>query len=259
MSDTSTNGGTQAPQDEQLPPLFYERPAPLSPDVHKGMKIRPEADFTFAQKTNAIPVTVPEFVIAARHFPIIFVGDELVPTVAVGLRPEDNLFVNVKGEWDQGVYIPAYIRRHPFILLGAPGDERLRLGIEETARSTKATGRKLFEGDTETETVKQALAMCEQFHGAFLFTADFSKALADTKLTESRNLEISGPNGEVQNIGTFVAVNEEKFKELPDETFLEWRKKGWLHAIYFHLQSLNNWEFLLARASNRMAVASQIA
>lgn len=242
-----------------MPPLFYERPAPLSPTTHKSFKIRAEADFAFAAKTNAIPVTVPEFVIAARHFPIIFVGDELVPTVAVGLRPEDNLFVNVKGEWVTGVYVPAYVRRFPFILLGNQGDERLQLGIEETGKSTKANARALFEDDKETDTVKQALSMCEQFHGAFMFTADFSKALLDAKLTDKRSLDVQLPNGEMQNVGSFVAVNEEKFKDLPDETFLEWRKKGWLHAVYFHLQSLNNWEFLLMRASNRMAVAASIA
>ncbi len=260
MSTDAKKNGTAAPADEepQLPPLFYNRPAPVASGPHQNLKIRSEVDYTFAQKSNAVPVTLPEFVVAARHYPIIFIGDELVPTVALGLRADDNLFVNVKGEWEAGQYIPAYARRYPFILLGGPADERLQLGIDETASSSKPDARPLFEGEKETEVVRNAIQLCEQFHGAYLFTADFSKALADAKITESRSLDVKVSDTENLNIGSFVAINEDKFKELPDKTFLQWREKGWLHAVYFHLQSLNNWEFLLARASSRMAAAANL-
>ncbi len=261
-TDAKTNGNaapaTSAADEPQVPPLFYNRPAPVSAAAHQNLKIRGEMDFTFAQKSNAVPVTLPEFVVAARQYPIIFIGEELVPTVALGLRADDNLFVNVKGEWESGQYVPAYARRYPFILLGGPGDERLQLGIDETASSSKSDARALFEGDKETEVVRNAIQLCEQFHGAYLFTADFSKALADSKITESRSLDVKVSETENLNIGSFIAINEDKFKELPDKTILHWREKGWLHAVYFHLQSLNNWEFLLARASTRMAVAASV-
>jgi hypothetical protein len=258
---TKTNGASDKPaQDErQVPPLFYSRPMPVSQQLHKAHKIRAELDFAFSAKTNAVPLTVPEFSLAARHYPIIFIGDELVPSVALGMRQDDNLFVDVKGGWEQGQYIPAYIRRFPFILLGAPGDERLQLGIDDDARSNKPDARSLFDGEKETETVTQALSLCEQFHGAFMMTAEFSKALAEAEITESRALEMQMPDGTTQPVVSFVGINEEKFRELPDATFLDWRKKGWLHAVYFHLQSLNNWEFLMARAASRMAIASAIA
>ena len=261
-TEAKTNGNAAAaapaPEEQQLPPLFYNRPAPVAASLHQNLKIRGELDYAFAGKTNAVPVTLPEFVVAARHYPIIFIGDELVPTVALGLRADDNLFVNVKGEWEAGQYIPAYARRYPFILLGGAQDERLQLGIDETAGSGKPDARALFEGEKETDVVTNGIQLCEQFHGAYLYTAEFSRALAHSKITESRSLDVKVSETETMNIGSFLAINEDKFKALPDKTFLQWREKGWLHAVYFHLQSLNNWEVLLARASNRMAVAAAV-
>lgn len=236
------------------PPLFYDIPAPVSPGTHGDFKIRPEADFSFA-KCNAIPITVPEFVLAARHYPIVFLGEELVPTVALGFDPEENFFVDEDGTWDRGCYIPAYVRRYPFILLGRDDDERLQLGIDNKAKSDKPDARALFENGKETETVNESLGLCQQFHGAYLMTSDLSKMLLASDLMENRNLELDTPDGKV-NLGSFSAVNEQKLRETPDETFLEWRKEGWLPALYFHLASLNNWEGLIYRASQRHGTSS---
>ena len=240
------------------PPLFYSRPLPLSAQYHEKVKIRPENDFSFAAESNAIPLSVPEFMLAARSYPIIFIGDDLVPSIAVGLRSKDNLFVDVKGQWEMGHYIPAYARRFPFIALGADNEDQFRLGIEDDARSTKEGSRTLFENGKESDAVKEAINLCEQFHGAFRFSIDFTTELRGAEIAEPRNLEVDLPGGEKINVGTFIAVNEEKFKAMPDDKVLQWHKKGWLHAIYFHLQSLNNWEGLMMRTSNRMAAAASI-
>jgi hypothetical protein len=258
VSDSAKSNGSTPPSndDAQRPPMFYDKPAALSAGAHGKVNIRPEFDFTHAMKTNAVPVTAPEFVMAARNYPIIFVGEGLIPTAALGFQTEENLFVSEGGEWDRFTYVPAYVRRYPFILLGEQGAERLQLGIDETAVSKKADARALFNGEKETETVTAALSMCEQFHQAYMFTREFSKAMAESKLVEERTLDVQLANGEKMNVGTFMAVNEEKFKELPDATVLDWKKKGFLHAVYFHLQSLNNWDTLLAKANDRANAAN---
>jgi len=258
-SPPKTNGAQAATGTEPLPPpLFYKRPLPLSAQYHASVKIRPVMDFTFAAETNAVPVAVPEFVMAARHYPIIFIGDDLVPSVALGLRPNDNLFVDVKGAWEVGQYIPAYVRRYPFILLGEQGDERLQLGIDDEARSNKEDALPLFQDGKETDVVREAIGLCEQFHAAYRFSLDCMKAIKAADIIESRSLEVTLPDGEKLNVGNFLAVNEEKFKAVPDATILDWRAKGWLHAVYFHLQSLNNWDSLLARNAFRMSGAAAV-
>jgi len=255
LSDTSTPAAGAAPgtatDNQQRPPMFYWRPVPLAATTHGWMKVRPEHHFGFASRTNAVPVTVPEFVLAARHYPIIFVGAEMVPTVALGFRPDENLLVNEAGAWERGMYVPAYVRRYPFILLGRQEDTRLQLGIDDAAGTGMQGARALFEGEKETQVVRDALSLCEQFHGAYLFTQEFTKAVKAAGLVEERSLDLPTANGEKMNIGSFQAVNEQKFKDIDDTLATEWRKKGFLHAIYFHLQSLNNWETLLERANRR--------
>jgi hypothetical protein len=252
VSDQAAQNNTEM----QRPPMFYERPMPVSLSAHASFKIRAEMDFEFAAKSNTAPLTAPEFVLVARHYPIIFVGDQAIPTAVMGLKIDENLFVSSKGEWDAYSYVPAYIRRFPFILLGNQGDERLQLGVEETAQTNKPGARALFEGGKETELLRQQLDMCEQFHNAYLYTREFSQAIIDTKLLEERELNVPISANETAKLGTFNAVNEDKFKELPDATILEWRKKGFLHAVFFHLQSLNNWEILLAKANERAGLAA---
>lgn len=256
MSDTNkpATPATGA-ADAQPPPLFYWRPVPLTAATHGWMKIRPENHFGFAGRTNAVPITAPEFVLAARHYPIIFVGPNLVPTIALGFRSDENLLVNDAGQWERGQYVPAYVRRYPFILLGRPSDEQLQLGIDDAAGTGMQGARPLFEGEKETQVVRDALGMCQQFHNAFGFTQELSQALKQSGLVEERALEFRGADGKPVNMGAFHAVNEQKFRDLDDETATQWRKKGFLHAVYFHLQSLNNWEIMLDRSNRRQEQA----
>lgn len=248
MTEDSTPKNEQ--QDENNAPLFYTLPEPLVRTGHKDLKIRPEWHFGHTAGSNTIPITAPEFSMAARHYPIIFIGETLVPVVAVGLTAGKNAFVGEDGGWEDGYYIPAYARRYPFILLGKETDERLQIGVDSKAKSDHEEARALFNAEgEETEAVKDALSLSEQFHQAYLFTVELAKAISEADIIEDRAIEVEVGADELANMGTFKAVSEEKLRALPDETFLEWRKKGFLPAIYFHLQSLTTWQNLITRAA----------
>ena len=266
MTDKTSANGKNAPATpaaaapaqaaEVPPPMFYTRPEPVRAENHAGLSIRPEFDFSFAAHVNTVPVTVPEFMMVARHYPIMFLGPELVPTAALGFNPQLNLFVNGAGEWAMGQYVPAYVRRYPFILLGAEGNEFLHLGIDGVAASTKKDARPLFENGEQNETTKKAVELCEQFHQAYLFTREFSKALLEAGVIEERALEVETSPGQKTQLGSFQRVSEDKFRQLPDATALDWFRKGYLYAVYFHLQSMNNWELLMARNALAMQAAA---
>jgi hypothetical protein len=248
---TDTNA-MQAPP----PPLFYSRIEVLAKPTHKDFKVRPDNEYTFARKANAIPLTVPEFALAARHYPIIMLGEECVPTAAIGFLPENNLFVNAQGQWDAGVYIPAYVRRHPFILLGNETDEKLTLGIDIEASSNSPGARPLFdEAGKETDAVNQALNFCDEFHKAFIYTRQYSAAMKAAGIIEDSAIEAELTPGKKSSVGNFKRINEEKFQALPDATILEWRKNGFLHSAYFQIQSMNNWDFLLNKTTQLNAAA----
>ena len=254
--DTTEETSSEAVQEQQAPPLFYSEPAPVTAGTHGDFKIQPELDFSFTRETNAVPITTPEFVLAARHYPIVFVGDHMVPTVALGFRHDQNLFVSEDGAWERRCYTPAYVRRYPFILLGKEGDERLQLGVDNACQSDHADARALFDGETETKVVTDALELCQQFHSAYGATAEFSDMLAASGLMEERSLELELPGDEKMSIGAFSSISEEKFREVPDAQILEWRSKGWLSAMYFHIASLNNWEMLIDRLPEVQVPAS---
>jgi len=64
--------------------LFYNKPEPLSPELHKTMGVkRLDGPFGFARTGHAVPLTVTEFSIACLTFPIIFVGED---TLSLRLR-----------------------------------------------------------------------------------------------------------------------------------------------------------------------------
>src|SRR6185295_1167002 len=99
LVNTKTANGQSAPAtpaQEAPPPMFYTRPEPVRAESHVGVSIRPELDFSFAAHVNTVPVTLPEFMMVARHYPIMFLGPDLVPTAALGFNPQHNLFVNEK-------------------------------------------------------------------------------------------------------------------------------------------------------------------
>lgn len=255
MSDTSAPQTGSASNGAAVPPpLFYKQPEPVLPGAHRDFKIRPENDFAFAANANSVPLTIPEFSFVARHYPIVFLGPELVPTGVLGLSAEKNLFVNAKGEWDNDIYIPAFVRRYPFILMTNPGtDERMHLGVDAAGRSSKPNARALFEEEKETEMLKATVGFVEQFHGAYQLTRQFSKALVEAKITEETGIDMQTPAGSKIQLGPFYAVSEEKFRNLPDATVLEWHKLGFLHSIYFHLQSLTTWPTLMQRIDRKIA------
>src|SRR4051794_24220509 len=104
----------QAPANSELP-LFYKNPQPLEPVRHAKAGLSPKSDFSFATITNAVAITLPEFSSAAFNYPIVFsITTPVVPFAVLGIRDNENLFVNAQGVWRENAYVPAYIRRYPF-------------------------------------------------------------------------------------------------------------------------------------------------
>jgi len=117
-------------------PLFYNRIEPLNATQHGKMRIRPVEKSPHIAQTHAIPVTVDEFGLAQRHYPIVFsIGDSPIPIALMGLNEGVNVFLDPDGRpSDPSLYIPAFIRRYPFLLarLNPQGDE-LSLCVDPTA------------------------------------------------------------------------------------------------------------------------------
>ena len=116
----------------QRQPIFYRDVVPLSRERHKDWYVDLAQGFHFTAGTNSVYVAGTEFPMVAREYPIVFAkdaGEKLVPVAMLGLRPNQNLMVADDGTW-RASYVPAYVRRYPFILANASQDAN-------TARSSR--------------------------------------------------------------------------------------------------------------------------
>lgn len=236
-------------------PLFFKRPRPLELERHGKAGLVPVPDTAFATQTNSILINAIEFSEAAKQYPIVFTHAELpLPVVVLGLEQE-NYFVDAKGKWKEDVYIPAYVRKYPFVFMDATERREFLLCIDEAASQFREKGGKdtmpFYEGDKPSELTRNALEFCTSFHNHHQMTRQFCQALVDAQLLMPVRSDAKLSSGREIHLSGFQTIDEQKFNALPEATILEFHKKGWLPLIYFMLMSSSNWKKLVDMAAAR--------
>jgi hypothetical protein len=241
-----------AAQNPQLP-LFYQSIEPLNVAQHGKMKVRPVLKMGQIGKTHAIPVTVDEFGLAQRHFPIVFsIGDNPIPIALMGLNEGVNVFLDENGRANEAdFYIPAYIRRYPFMLARLrPDSDELSLCFDTTADAVGEfdEGEPLFDGDQPSAATKTILQFCEQFESAGQRTAAFIEELKSSDLLMDGEVAIQ-PEGFEQPFiyRGFRMVDEDKLRELRGDELRKMNQSGMLPLIYAHLFSLSQMRDVFGR------------
>lgn len=255
MAKDPTSAAPQTSKDAANMPLFYTNPVPLDAKLHSALALKKNFGLGFTTTVNAVPVNLIEFPQICHVYPIAFSPDGSgTPVAILGLRDAENLFVNAKGEWEEDTYIPAYIRRYPFIFSEMPGNDQLSLCIDLVDTVTEKTGEQRFFTDDgkPTQLSSNALEFCKSYHAAAQHTIEFGKALADAGLLVERHAEIAIGAGKKINFSGFRIIDEEKLAALDDKIFAEWRKKNWLPFIYAHLFSGAQWQRLTRLLNKRM-------
>ena len=242
---------TAAPN--QSLPLFYQALEPLNVTQHGKMKVRPVSRAPQIANTHAVPVTVDEFALVQRHFPIVFsIGDNPIPIALMGLNEGVNVFVDEDGNFrDPAPYVPAYIRRYPFLLARLrPDTDELSLCFDPTSGAVGEfeEGQPLFDGDQPSETTKTVLQFCEQFETAGQRTGAFVEELKKSGLMMEGEVAIQ-PQGSEQPFiyRGFRMVDEEKLRELRGDELRKMNQSGLLPLIYAHLFSLSQMREVFGR------------
>lgn len=238
--------------------LFYERPVPLNRTQHKDLRLKGIPNVKFAAQAHSVPLTGAEFPIAARDVPILFAGqgmDDAGPMALLGLRQNENLLVDENGHWAQGVYVPAFVRRYPFILAekpaGAEGDDFTVFLDEAYEGFGSEEGERLFKEDgSDSEMLSNAVGFLGEFQQHVARTHWFMDQLRKHDLLEPRNIRLEKDGNAINLNGLFV-VNEEKLRQLDEKTAHEFLKEGVMGWIYAHLLSLPNIDRLAQRLDQR--------
>ncbi|WP_288415682.1 SapC family protein [uncultured Novosphingobium sp.] len=231
-----------APDNVSLP-LFYNDLVLLSSQEHSNWKSRATDKATWLANVNTVPLTVEEFPLAQRNFPIVFTaGENPFPIALMGLNEGVNVFVEDDGNVPQPVYIPAYVRRYPFLLARVqPDSEEMSLCVDPTSDLVGELdeGQPLFDGNEPSESCRATLQFCEQFEIAGQKTASFMAELEKHSLLMDGELNIDVGNGQPFNYRGFRMVDENKLRELRGDILRNWNQSGLLALIYAHLFSLD--------------------
>ncbi len=225
-------------------PIFYQDLIPLNSNEHGDWSTKPLPDAGFVKDHHAIPLTTDEFVQASRHYPVIFsAGDRPVPLALMGMNEGVNIFVDDKGSFTAPVYIPAYIRRYPFMLAKInPDSEDLSLCFDPTVEGVGKfkDGDELFDKDKKpTETTQNILKFCEQFEQAGARTQSFIDELTKMDLLMDGEVAINVPDQEKPYVYRgFKMINEEKLRDLKGNELRKMNQNGMLPLIHAHLFSL---------------------
>lgn len=227
---------------KQSMPLFYKNPQPLVADKHKNLTVKENVGFLFAKDTNSIPVSINEFSLLSKFYPLVFVDTEDggLALAITGFRENENVFVNSDGKWAEGYPQPAYVHRYPFIFFEDTPSSKLILCIDmDSDFISEKKGIALFKDKEPTELTQNAMQACADYHKFLMGTQAFVKALKEEDLLMPYRLEIK-MGDEAINLAGFSIVDEKKFGQLPASKLETWHKNGWLFFVHAHLISISN-------------------
>lgn len=240
--------------------MIYDNIQPLS-DKHLGWSVNVQ-NFNFVKEQNSVPLLATEIPFAASEYPVIFSATstpgEYLPLAVLGLKAGQNLFVDANGR-SEFRYVPAFIRRYPFVLAGDPGAETLAVCVDEDSEAVHkdgSSGKRLFEeGGEQTQHLKDVIEFLKDYQFRAEMTKSFCARLHELDLLEPMQANITFKDHEESNLNLtgFFVVKREKLKAISDEAALELFKKDGLELIYAHLQSLNNLNSLITKMSERLA------
>jgi hypothetical protein len=215
----------------------------LDSKVHTAHKMASSEGFLFAQNVLSAPLSMTEVVKASREFPIFFpTSGKFLPVAQMGYRKDANLYVDENGEWTAR-YMPAHIRRFPFILGEKKEAGEYVIMVDKEHISLKADGEALFKAGKVIKggVVDRAREFLITFQRELDQTEKLLKPLQDAEILVSKVYTIRQGEEVLGNVRDLQIVDTDKLAALDDETLAGWVRSGLMGIIVAHLQSLDNW------------------
>lgn len=230
--------------------LIYKSAVPVSRARHADCHVEVDGTYAFTLDVNSVPLMAVEFPQAASEYAIVFAGPdgEVMPAVILGIRGNENLFISSGGKGWEAKYIPAFIRRYPFVF--SREGERFVLCVDEEypGLNREGRGQKLFDDQGKpTEYVDNVLKFLQEYQNQFLRTQAFCAKIKELDLLEPMQAQVvTGAGGRIA-LGGFMAVSRTKLKALPGDKLAELAATDELELLFLHLQSMRNFEGLKDR------------
>lgn len=189
-----------------------------------------------------------EFLSAVNEYPIVFVEANGVvsPVVILGFQNNQNLYLTAQNVW-KAKYIPAFIRRYPFVFSTSEDGALFTLCVDETfpGFNQEDKGARLFDDEGKpSQYVQDVLSFLQGFQTEHLRTQTFAQTLQELGVLEPMQANITFETGRVFSLSGFLCVNRDRLKNLAGDKLAQLAKSDELELIYAHLHSLKNFEAL---------------
>ena len=227
----------------------------VSSERHGRKQMVPLSSWKFAANLHIALLFPVEFLYAARHYPVVFIkqNDTILPFVLLGLQAGENLFVDDGYKW-LVPYIPAVLRRYPFVMARVQGDKEDVYGLcidESSGLLVDIGGAPLFTSDgKKSDYLEKCDRLAIECLQQEVSARAFCSLVVELDLFTPFPVEIEIA-GKPQRVDGLLRIDENKLQALADSEFLKLRRDNSLALIYAHFSSLANVQFLQERVATR--------
>jgi hypothetical protein len=223
--------------------LIYETVVPLSISRHRDCSVEIGANYAFSGNVNSVPLMAVEFPEAASEYAVVFAGNggALMPAVILGISNQ-NLYLSQEGAW-QAKYVPAFVRRYPFVFSTSPDGKQLVLCIDEafSGFNREGRGQALFDAAGKPSPyVDNMLRFLQEYQAQFLRTQAFCRKVQELDLLAPMQAQVDLASGARMALGGFMAIDRAKLKALPGDKLAELARTDELELLFLHVHSMRN-------------------
>lgn len=243
---------------------LYRQPVALDRKLHVGKRLKALTGSRAAATMNACLVTAGEFAELSKEYVIGFVpsqaaGDggatEINAMALLGLRADENLFIDADGRWDAR-YVPAFVRRYPFAYAGDV-EGRPGLIVDAACEAFNDTeGERLIQDDGEpTPLLATTMQFLDAFEQDLQRTRELCARLVELDLLKAVQIDVTLPDGSTLHADGLRVIDEPRLKALPEAAAMDLLRNGVLGLLHAHLISTTNVQRLTQRLAARVPAA----
>jgi len=172
-----------------------------------------------------------------------------MPAVILGVKDSENFYVDEDGKWTGG-YIPAFVRRYPFVFATDKDNKNFILHVDETFEGCNRDGKgeRLFDSDgTQTQYLQNILRFLQEYQGQFRRTEAYCKRLMDLDLLQPMQAQFNLADGARRSLSGFMAINREKLRKLGDVDLRSMFDTDELECTFLHLHSMRHFNDMIGQ------------
>jgi hypothetical protein len=152
------------------------------------------------------------------------------------IRRPRTLYLSEKGAW-QAKYIPAFVRRYPFVFSSSDDGKNFTLCIDERFAGCNREGRgqPLFASDGKPSAyTENVLKFLQEYQAQFQRTQVFCRKLSEHKLLEPMQAQVTTQKGDKLSLSGFKAINRDRLKKLAPDALAQLASTDELELVYLH-------------------------